>query len=143
MKTRVSLSRLHFQSTQLFLEVSNFRDVEMVQLEMTDSQKLPQLLKPTGLGHDFPAEKLLGEVFTGFHNATVPKVVPKFCLTIFSELAETTKAEGFIAKDLDEENYAHAPEAQKVGHKDKLFPKTPIINVQSAQEAFSDKVNFI
>ena len=62
---------------------------------------------------------------------------------IFLELAETTKAEGFIAKDLDQDNYAYAPEAQKVGHKDKLFPKTPIINVQSAQEAFSDKVNFI
>ena len=53
----------------------------MVQLEMTDSQKLPQLLKPTGLGHDFPAEKLLGKA--GFHNPRVPKVVPNFCLTIF------------------------------------------------------------
>ena len=53
----------------------------MVQLEMTDSQKLPQLLKPTGLGHDFPAEKLLGKA--GFHNARVPKVVPNFCFTNF------------------------------------------------------------
>ena len=33
----------------------------MVQLEMTDSAHLPQLLKPTGLGHDFPAQKLLGK----------------------------------------------------------------------------------
>ena len=49
------------------------------------------------------------------------KLCQNYVSQFFSELAETTKAEGFIAKDLDQENYAHAPEAQKVGHKDKLF----------------------
>ena len=63
----------------------------MVQLEMTDSQNLPQLLKPTGLGHDFPAEKLLGKMFAGFHNAPVPKVVPKFCLTFIQSSLKRQK----------------------------------------------------
>ena len=81
---------------------------------MTDVS-LPQILQPTGLGEDFPAVKLL-------------------------ELARTTPRKSFLSNHLDEENLAFAPESIPVTSHEKLFPKTPIVNVTSPAEAFSDKV---
>lgn len=83
---------------------------------MTDGL-LPQLLQPTGLGDDFPSVKLL-------------------------ELARTTPKKGFISFELDQENLAYAPESIPVTTEEQLFPKTPIINITSPAEAFSDKVRY-
>ena len=84
--------------------------------EMTDRGEIwPQLIRPTGLGEDFPTVKLL-------------------------ELARTSAKNSFIATELDQELETYVPESIPVTNEEKLFPKTPIVNVTSAAEAFSDQV---
>ena len=85
---------------------------------MTETGELPQLLQPTGLGDDFPSVKLL-------------------------ELARTTPKKGFISFQLDQEAVASAPESIPVTNEELLFPKTPIVNITSPADVFSDKVNIV
>lgn len=91
----------------------------MVRMNTEPSRPLPHLIKPTGLGEDIQIEQLLEHATSAFSSGRSAAI-----LNIEGETPVLVRNE-------------------PVRNREKLFPKTPIVNITSAKQALSDTVIFV
>ena len=82
---------------------------------------LPNLIQPTGLGEDYPIDRLLELAVSSFNSGRSNDILA----------GEDWKGGIILSRN------------EPVRNREKLFPKTPIVNITSAKQALSDTVSDI